>query len=66
MEDCNKYIKEIKRLHEDLNTLYVSYKAMQMITNAQDNALVEYAIKEARKRLDVLDIKIDDEESTDE
>ena len=28
-----------------------------MITNAQDNEMIEYTMKEAKKRLDVLDIE---------
>ncbi|SFP89481.1 hypothetical protein [Hydrogenimonas thermophila] len=51
MEDCKKYIKEIKRLHNDLSVLYGGYKAMQMITNAQDNEMIEYTMKEAKKRM---------------
>jgi len=60
MEDCKKYIKEIKRLHNDLSVLYGGYKAMQMITNAQDHDMIERAMKEANKRLDILDIDFKD------
>ena len=66
MEDCKKYIKEINRLHNDLSVLYGGYKAMQMITNAQDNEMIEYTMKEAKKRLDVLDIEFKKEDDATE